>query len=266
MKINTIKCKTLLTKSKLPESDYCINPYIGCLHGCIYCYSRFMKRFTGHIEKWGQFVDVKVNAPEILEKELSRNPKRGITLLGSVTDAYQSVESKYKITRALLEVLLKYDFPVSILTKSDLVVRDMDLLKQFSKCDVGLTITTLDEDVAKDFEPCSSSPQRRIKTLEKLHKAGIRTYGFLGPILPGITNLQTIFTVLKGKVDFVMAETLNTRCGNRQNILTLLRERYPHLLPLYQLGFNKEYWDKVENELKILGRKFGIPLRGFFRH
>lgn len=94
MKIKTIKCKSVLTESKLPEVGYCINPYIGCFHACVYCYARFMKRFTGHNEKWGEFIDVKINAPEVLEKELLRNPKRGITLLGSVTDAYQPVEKK----------------------------------------------------------------------------------------------------------------------------------------------------------------------------
>lgn len=266
MKINTIKCKTLLTKSKLPESDYCINPYVGCLHGCIYCYSRFMKRFTSHIEKWGQFVDVKINAPEVLEKELSRNPKRGITLLGSVTDAYQPVESKYKITRAILEVLLKHDFPVSILTKSDLVVRDVDLLKQFSKCDVGLTITTLDEDVAKNFELRSSSPQRRIKALEELHKAGIRTYGFVGPILPELTDLRAIFKALQGKVDFVMAESLNMKCGNWEGIKKVLEGKYPQLLAVYSAGFDKRYWDQIEKQVRTLSKEFNIPLKGFYRH
>ncbi|MCG2686361.1 radical SAM protein, partial [Candidatus Parcubacteria bacterium] len=132
MKTALIQCKTLLTKSRLPEADYCINPYIGCSHECVYCYSRFKKRFTGHTEKWGEFVDIKINAPEVLEKQLSRNPKKGVALLGSVTDAYQPVEKKYKITRAILKVLLKYDFPVSVLTKSDLVTRDVDLFKQFS--------------------------------------------------------------------------------------------------------------------------------------
>ena len=110
MKANTIQCKTLLTKSRLPEVDYCINPYVGCSHGCVYCYSQFIKRFTGHTERWGEFVDVKINASKILEKELLRNPKRGVVLLGSVTDAYQPAERKYKITRDILEVLLRYDF------------------------------------------------------------------------------------------------------------------------------------------------------------
>lgn len=266
MKIKLIQCKNLLTKSRLPEADYCINPYVGCSHKCVYCYSRFMKRFTKHTEPWGDFVDVKINAPEILEKELEHNPKRGTALLGSVTDAYQPLESKYKLTRAILEILLKHDFPVSILTKSDLVTRDADLLKKFSDCEVGFTITTLNKEASKDFEPHSSRAEQRLKALEKLHKIGVKTYVFIGPILPGITNLQRIFKAIKGKTDFVMAETLNTKCGNWQDIRSLLKRKYSHLIPIYESGFDKDYWDQVEKEVKKLSKESNIPLKGFYRH
>ena len=266
MRTNTIQYKTLLTKSKLPEVDYCINPYVGCSHGCVYCYSRFMKRFTGHTERWGEFVDVKINASETLEKELSRNPKRGVVLLGSVTDAYQPAERKYKITQDILKVLLRYDFPTSILTKSDLVIRDIDLLKRFSNCEVGFTITTLDEQTARNFEPFSSSPERRLKALETLHNSGIRTYGFIGPILPELTNLESTFTALQGKVNFVMAESLNMKCGNWEDIRSLLERKYPRLLALYRSRFDQKYWQQIERKLRELSSRFRIPLKGFYRH
>lgn len=266
MRVKTIQCKSVLTKSNLPEVDYCVNPYIGCLHGCVYCYARFMKRFTGHTEKWGEFADVKINAPEILEKELSRNPQKGTVLLGSVTDAYQPIERKYRITRAILEVLLKHDFPVSVLTKSDLVVRDIDLFKQFSNCEIGLTISVLDEKVAGDFEPHSSSPQKRLGALEMLREEGIETYGFIGPILPELTSLRLIFNALQNKVSFIMAESLNMKCGNRKDIQEVLEKKYPCLLPIYRLGFDREYWDKVGKELGGLSDEFKIPLKGFYRH
>lgn len=266
MKIRTIKCKNVLTKSNLPQVDYCINPYVGCLHGCVYCYARFMRRFTGHNELWGQFLDIKINAPEIIAKELIKNPKRGTILLGSVTDAYQPHEHKYQLTRAILKILCQYNFPISILTKSNLVIRDIDLLKQFNNCEVGLTITSIDENVARNFEPCTPSPQKRIEALEILHQAGIVTYAFIGPILPEITNIESIFEALKGKVDFIMAESLNLKCGNRCFIENLLSTKYPKLLPLYQIGFNKEYWDKTETMLEVLSEKYQIPIRGFFRH
>lgn len=266
MKINTIQCKTLLTKSRLPEADYCINPYVGCLHACVYCYARFMRRFSGHDESWGHFLDVKINAPEVLARELVRKPKRGVVLLGSVTDAYQLVEQKYRLTRAILEILLQHDFPVSVLTKSNLVVRDLDLFKQFSKCEIGLTITTTDQKIARNFEPHSSIPQQRIKALEILHRGGITTYAFIGPILPELTDLEAIFTAIQGKVNFIMAESLNMKCGNWQDIQGVLRKKYSRYLALYQSGFDKKYWDKIEKKLKTLSRKFGIPLKGFYRH
>lgn len=266
MRIKTIQCKSILTKSNLPEADYCINPYIGCLHGCVYCYARFMKRFTGHTEKWGEFADVKINAPEILEKELSRNPQKGTVLLGSVTDAYQPIERKYRITRAILEVLLKHDFPISVLTKSDLVVRDIDLFKQFSNCEIGLTISVLDRKVAGNFEPRSSIPQKRLEALEMLCEAGIETYGFVGPILPELTDLRLIFNALQNKVSFIMAESLNMKCGNWKDIQEVLEKKYPRLLPIYRLGFDREYWDKVGEELRKLSGEFKIPLKGFYRH
>lgn len=266
MKINTIQCKTLLTKSRLPEADYCINPYVGCLHGCVYCYARFMKRFTSHDELWGHFLDVKINAPEVLTKELARKPKRGVVLLGSVTDAYQPVERKYRITRAILKILLQHDFPVSVLTKSNLVLRDLDLFRQFNQCEVGLTITTTDQRIAHDFEPRSSTPQQRIETLDTLHRSGIATYAFIGPILPELTNLEAIFIAIQGKVNFVMAESLNLKCGNWENIRNLLESKYPHLLPLYESRFSRAYWEKIERELRTLSEKFKIPIKGFYQH
>jgi len=266
MKINTIQCKTLLTKSRLPEADYCINPYVGCLHGCVYCYACFMKRFTSHDEPWGYFLDVKINAPEIVARELTRKPKRGVVLLGSVTDAYQPVEQKYRLTRAILEILLQHDFPVSVLTKSNLVVRDLDLFKKFSQCEVGLTITTTEQVIARNFELRSSTPQRRIEALETLHRSGITTYAFVGPILPELTNLEAIFIAIQGKVDFVMAESLNLKCGNWENIRNLLGSKYPHLLSLYQSRFPRIYWEQIERELRTLSEKFKIPIKGFYRH
>jgi len=266
MKINTIQCKTLLTKSNLPKVDYCINPYVGCLHACVYCYSRFMRRFTSHTEPWGHFLDVKINAPEVLAKELARKPKKGTVLLGSVTDAYQPAERKYRITRRILEILLQHDFPVSILTKSNLVVRDLDLFKQFSQCEVGLTITTTEQGIAHNFEPHSSTPQQRIEALDTLHRNVISTYAFIGPILPELTDLEAIFAAIQGRVDFVMAESLNIKCGNRSFIEAVLSNKYPQLLPIYKKGFNKGYWDEVEALTKILASKYQIPFKGFFRH
>lgn len=265
--IREVTAKNILTKSRLPASDYCINPYVGCLHGCIYCYARFMRRFTQHTEKWGTFLDVKINAADVLRRDLSRHPPKGVALLGSVTDAYQNAERKYRITRSVLEVLLEQQFPISILTKSDLVLRDIDLLKQFQSCDVGLTITMLDEQARRRFEPSSVSSSRRLRCLKMLHNNNIRTYAFIGPILPLFTDLRAIYRAVRGIADTVWAESLNTRCGNWDDIKDVLRQFYPS----FEADFvaktrSHEYWRHIGEELGSLSAEFGIPLIGYYQH
>ena len=142
LKIKEIKAKSIITKTQLPEGDFVINPYIGCMHGCIYCYARFMKRFTGHTEPWGAFVDAKINAADLIPTDVKKYKGKRITL-SSVTDAYQPVELKYKLTRKILEKLIPLQPHVDIMTKSDLVLRDIDVIKQFKDCVVAFSILTL---------------------------------------------------------------------------------------------------------------------------
>ena len=165
-----------------------------------------------------------------------------------------------------MKVLLEYNFPISILTKSDLVLRDIDLLKDFNECEVGLTITSLDDNISKNFEPYASLPQDRLKALSVMHNSGIKTYAFIGPVLPKITDLKSIFAIIQDKVDFVMVESLNARCGNWDNILVLIKKKYPYLLSFYQSKFSKEYWDQIELEVNQLSKEFDINLKGFYRH
>jgi len=206
MKIREIFSKTILTKTAIAAFDYCVNPYVGCGHGCRYCYASFMKRFTGHQEPWGEFIDVKVNAPQLLRKQLRRS-RQGTVALSTVTDPYQPVERDYHLTRKCLEVLLEYQFPVSILTRSPLCLRDIDLLKQFEKIEVGLSITTHDERIRKIFEPHSPSILSRVQTLRTLHQERIGTYAFIGPILP--LNPKKIVKELEGSVDEILIDRMN---------------------------------------------------------
>lgn len=204
--IREIIAKSILTKSGIPGADYCINPYIGCFHGCRYCYATFMKKYTNHEEPWGSFVDVKMNAPEILRRQLKRAVK-GTIIISSVTDAYQPVEGRYKLTRRCLEELLSYQFPVGILTKSPLVLRDMDIIKKFRDIEVGITITTNDERIRKIFEPKAPPVEARIQTLKRLHENGIRTYVFIGPVLP--MNPEALCGKIKPYVDYVFIDRMN---------------------------------------------------------
>jgi len=227
-----------------------------------------MRRFTGHSnDKWGTFVDVKINASEVLRKELSKNPKIGVALLGSVTDAYQPLERKYKITRSIIEVLSEYRFPFSILTKSDLVLRDLDILKKLDNLDVGLTITTMNDNVRRHFEPHSSSVESRVRALKELHENGISTYVFIGPILPRLTEIRPIVSTVKNFVNSVWAETLNVKCGNWNDIETVLRNHFPHLTSNYKkIVLDQHYWDQVGEELKKTCQEFNIPLTGYYTH
>ena len=181
--VKEIVVKSILSKSGIPGAAYCINPYTGCSHACRYCYASFMKKFTGHTEPWGDFVDIKINAPQMLQRQLKRASK-GSVMISSVTDAYQPVEAKYKLTRQCLEILLPYRFPVFILTKSPLVLRDMDLIKKFDEIEVGITITTDSEKMREIFEPKAPTIEARIHALKTLHENNIKTYAFIGPMLP----------------------------------------------------------------------------------
>jgi DNA repair photolyase len=206
MIIREIFVKTVLTKTGIEGYEYCINPFVGCAHGCRYCYATFMKRFTGHMEPWGEFVDVKVNAPDVLRRQL-RRARRGSVLIGTVTDPYQPAEKHYGITRGCLEALLERQFPVNILTRSPLVIRDMDLFKQFEDISVGLSVTTDREAIKNIFEPKSPSIKSRVVALKALHKKGIPTYAFIGPMLP--LNPERLFEMLTGIVDEALIDRLN---------------------------------------------------------
>lgn len=266
MEIKEIKVKSILTKSKLPETDYVVNPYIGCSHKCSYCYADFMKRFTGHKEEWGNFIDVKINIPEILKKEIDKAIK-GKVLLSSVTDPYMPIENKYQLTRKSLEILINKNFPISILTKSSLVLRDIDLLKK-ANCEVGITINTLDENIKKIFEPYSSTVKSRVEAIKKLHYEGIKTYVFIGPIFPYLTNVEEIVKELKPYTNFFMFEDLNITLTNKERILKIIEDNYPNLKNKYEeLIKNKNnYWVEMKKNIKRLGEKENLDFRIYFTH
>lgn len=191
--IKEITVKTALSPSKLPGLDYALNPYRGCAHACAYCYAPSVIHWDKG--KWGELVEAKVNLPRILSKEL-RVKKKGFVGLGTVTDPYQPAEKKYEITRLCLELLLMHDFPVCIQTKSSLVLRDIDLLKKFTNIEVGVTLTTLDESVRAKMEPGASTVEERLRALDELEKNGIKTWVFLGPVMPYITDVEALIDAI----------------------------------------------------------------------
>jgi DNA repair photolyase len=204
--LREIRAKGLLSSSRIPDVAYCVNPYVGCEHACRYCYATFISKYTGHTEPWGRFLDVRVNAPELLVKEL-RKKKRGAIMVSSVTDPYQPSEASYKLTRRCLEIMADAGWPVRLQTKSPLVMRDLDVLKHFEDLEVGITVTTDDEFVRRVMEPHAPPIEERIRALKGLSSAGIKTYAFVGPVLP--MNQDRLARMLRGKTQEVVLDRMN---------------------------------------------------------
>jgi DNA repair photolyase len=251
MIIKEVFAKTILTRTAIESFGYCINPYVGCGHGCRYCYASFMKRFTGHLEPWGDFVDVKVNAPDLLRRQLKR-AKEGVVALSTVTDPYQPIERKYQLTRRCLEILLEHQFSVNILTRSPLCLRDMDLLKRFDSIRVGFSITTHDERMKDIFEPRSSSIRSRVEALKALHDEGLRTYVFIGPMLP--LDPGKLVALLDGSVCEVLIDRLNYVNKVKSLYRRVQLERY----------LEDGYFHVFGMELRERFEKRGIPVSVFF--
>jgi len=247
MIVREILAKSILSKSQV--YDYVVNPYVGCSHSCRYCYAAFMKRFTGHREKWGEFVDVKINAPELLAGEI-RKKRVGRVWVSGVCDPYQAAEKKYRLTRRCLEVLLENQWPVTIQTKSSLVLRDIEILGRFNDIEVGFSITTADEKIRKLFEPGASPIKERIHALDVLHSRGIRTFAMIAPILP---KSEGLIGRLPGKVDHILIDRLNYSYANRiykENKLEWARE--------------DDYLVEKAEELSAGFKKAGIPVQVVF--
>lgn len=270
MVIEEIQCKSILTKSRISGIDYALNPYVGCGHGCRYCYADFMRRFTGHTEPWGGFVDVKANAPQVLSKQLKRLTP-GLISLGTVTDGYQPAERENKISRRCLEELAKYEFPLSVLTKSSLVLRDVDLLRDMKEVDVGFTITTLDEVIRKVFEPNSSSVRERLNAIRELSDAGIKTWVFFGPVLPYFADSEEVIDrlfseALSAGVNHVLVDTLNLYPKVWNRVKKVLSSNYPEALDTYMYyhGNKLTYQEELRVKIAEVGARYGIPYRFAF--
>lgn len=256
MVIKEIHAKSIITKTDIPVCDYAVNPYVGCTHGCKYCYASFMKRFTNHPEPWGEFLDVKY-WPKIRKPETYAGKE---LFFGTVTDPYNPQEEQYRRTRSLLEQLQGSGVKITIQTKSDLVLRDIDLLRTFSDIRVGFSINTLDEAFRADMDKAVSI-ERRLAAMKALHEAGIRTTCFISPIFPALSDVPSIIDRVKKWCQLIWLENLNLRGSYKTVILEYIREKYPKLLPLYQRIYQKGdigYWETLDTELKAYGAKAGL--------
>ena len=254
--IKRLEVKSVVTKSNLPFCDYAVNPYVGCTHGCKYCYASFMKRFTNHPEEWGTFLDVK-HWPEIRKPEKYSGKE---LFFGTVTDPYNPQEEAFRRTRALLEQLRGSGVKICIQTKSDLVLRDMGLIRTFADARVGFSINTLDETFRAEMDNAVSI-ERRLAAMKVLHDTGIRTTCFISPIFPGITDIPAIIDRVKDQCNLVWLENLNLRGSYKGVILQYVREHYPQLVPLYEdvyLHGSRLYWETLDVQLREYAAKAGL--------
>lgn len=255
MIVNHKDLKSVISKSNLPIAGFTVNPYVGCAHACKYCYADFMKRFTGHKEEWGTFVDVK-HWPQI------KNPKKydeKTIIIGSVTDPYHQCEKEFLKTREFLEELQGVDVNLIITTKSSLISRDLDLIKTFPDPIVSLSINTLDESFKNDMDNASSIAER-LETLKKFHAEGIKTVCFISPIFPGITDVFDIIKEVSDYVDYIWLENLNLRGGYKKTILEYVAEKYPKLELLYEDIYkykNNDYWENLDKKLNEFAKEEG---------
>ncbi|NMB56366.1 radical SAM protein [Candidatus Beckwithbacteria bacterium] len=268
MQINLKPCKTIITKSGLPSADYVINPYIGCTHACLYCYARFMKKFTNHQnDEWGKFVNVKINAADTIPTNPKKFKDKNI-VIGSVTDPYQYIEKKYKITRKILQKLVSFDCQIEIITKSDLVLRDIDLLKEFKNITVAISVSNLEENLRKKIEPFAPSYKKRVGALQTLSKNKIKTVLFCSPILPYLTDVAKIVDKTKAFVDEYWFENLNLYASIKPNLYQFLKDHDKNLIEKYNdIYFGKNnYWEIEEKKIRKLCQDEKLNSQIFFHH
>jgi len=208
-----------------------------------------MKRFTGHDDSWGDFVDIKINAPDLLSKEIKKK-KKGTVWMSGVCDPYQPLEAKYKLTQRCMDILAQNNWPVVVQTRSPLVLRDTDICKKSNEIEVGLSITTANDEIRKVFEPHTSSIMERLRTIESLHQNGIRTYVMIAPILPEAENLVGI---LAGKVDYLIIDRMN----------------YSHADKIYEKhGWREkntdEYFNFIRSRILTACVKWGVECRSAY--
>lgn len=256
IKLIKTKAKSIFTKTKLPGAKWVINQYVGCEHACLYCYAKFICRWKNY-GKWGSFVEAKINAPELVKGKYVN----GWVFMSSISDPYQPVEKKLKLTRKILENLDKR-INLSILTKSDLVLRDIDLFKRFEEIAVGLTINNFDSDLKNIFEPFSSSNKRRINVLKILKDRQMETYAFVSPIIPGLINLRKTIRETKNFTDSYWFEMLNLK-GAGSEFASILKEKFPQSFET--LKAKNKFFDFVQ-ECKRIIRLEKIKVQGIVIH
>src|SRR5947209_8122493 len=238
--VREIQCKSAINRVWGMPFDWSINPYRGCRHACVYCYARPTHEYLGMngAEEFQEVIFAKTNAPEVVRRELGRRSWRGDeVVIGTATDPYQQAESRYRITRGILEAFRDFHNPVSITTKSPMVLRDLDLLSELAhhaEVTVHFTVTTLDEELRRKIEPTTSKPHKRIEAMQTLRRHGIRAGIFLSPVLPGLTDdtvhLEAVIAAAaQAGADFLFSQVLRLGPGISEYYLPFIKTEFPAL-------------------------------------
>ena len=259
---DTTRVKDYLNKTKLKHLDYVINPYVGCPNKCLYCYAAYMSSFSKHSEEWGEFIDVKRTAKKINTFKI-KNKK---VMISTVTDPYNSYEKKYKVTRMIMEQLVKSEAFITIVTKSKLVLRDVDLFKKMKYLEIAISISLLDENLKKKIEPNSSSIKERLETLKELKQNGIKTIVFISPIIPEITDFKKIIEATRDYTDEYWFDKLNLRSSFKTKMFRFISEEYTLYKTIYDDIYNKknpQYFDEISDDIERYCREHKINYKNF---
>ncbi|MDR0643691.1 MAG: radical SAM protein [Treponema sp.] len=267
MNVKHVNTRNIITKTKLPSADYTVNPYIGCTHGCVYCYAEFMARFSGHNdEKWCNFLDVKENYDFPTDKFQDKT-----ILIGSATDPYNHFEKQFEKTRSILLHLTDSLAHIEILTKSPIVLRDIDILSRMKNIAVGFSLSVSDE-IARITEPAAPLPSERIEAMRVLHSAGIRVFAFISPVFPLFSDYQAIVKSVEKYAAYIGFENLNLRGGFRSRVFALVKEHFPQIFQRFiSIYYSKQafykYWHTQEREIhEFMQTMKNLPYKMQFFH
>jgi DNA repair photolyase len=282
---DTLTAKQALNRVKLPRMpfDWSLNPYRGCAHGCSFCYARAFQSFLGRgaDDEFQRHISVKANAAEALERQLTAQARKvggdlnllarriGPVAVGTATDPYQPIEGKAEITRQCLQVLQAYRITVSITTRSPLILRDLDLLKEMPGLTVNISLNTVDAALTRKLEPGSPLPMKRLEALRKLSESGIHAGVFAAPILPALTDsyaaLDALFAAARDSgARFVMTSLLRLTPDVKAWFFRTLQEQVPERLNAYRALYRgtyapEGYAEAIGRRIDRLRRKYGMP-------
>jgi DNA repair photolyase len=268
-------CKVALNRVKGMAFKWSLNPYMGCVHQCTFCYVRAfeLRADRPYDDRYGQSIRVKTNVVEVLRAQLARaNWQRESVAMGAATDPYQPAEGRYRLTRGCIEALGSAATPFSIITRGPLIVRDADVLAEAARratVSVTFSVPTLDDEVWRKTEPGTAHPRQRLRALKTLVDAGVRASVGMAPLLPGISDRpelmeQVVREAREAGACGVWANLLYLRPGTREHFLTALAEDYPEQLPAYErLYAGRAYLRSAETkpvraQVAELARKHGI--------